>query len=209
MVSHYILALFLIIIAGSYAAGLQSNDFGFNDITTYDKVECGDGQLSVKFERLDEICENEERSIDYEYFVPSGQSLNMKSPTVTLPRAKDVQTSYTILMYDPDAPSRETPVAAPWLHWAVVNIPSSVIGSSFNVTSFDQRQVIMDYAPPTPPPKTSIHRYFVVVYVQPGYLNVDKINVSDRKKFPVDSFVTDWKLKGEAGIIFTTANREQ
>jgi large subunit ribosomal protein L35 len=30
---------------------------------------------------------------------------------------------YTLLMVDPDAPSRENPVKRSWLHWMVVNIP--------------------------------------------------------------------------------------
>ena len=34
-------------------------------------------------------------------------------------------TFYTIVMADPDAPSRKNPTKREWLHWMVVNIPGN------------------------------------------------------------------------------------
>ena len=34
-------------------------------------------------------------------------------------------------MVDPDAPSHETPVAAPWLHWIAGNVPGEALRKTF------------------------------------------------------------------------------
>ena len=36
-------------------------------------------------------------------------------------------TFYTLIMTDPDAPSRQTPTFREWHHWLVVNIPGNNI----------------------------------------------------------------------------------
>ena len=41
-------------------------------------------------------------------------------------------------MVDPDAPSRDNPTAAQWLHWLVVNIPGrrEILGLKEHLTLF-------------------------------------------------------------------------
>jgi len=63
---------------------------------------------------------------------------------------------YTIIMIDPDMPSRTTPVdqKTQVLHWLMVNIPGSGVGG---------RQ-LAPYIGSGPPPSTGIHRYNFLVF---------------------------------------------
>lgn len=42
----------------------------------------------------------------------------------------DPHSYYTLIMSDPDAPSRGSPKAREWLHWLVVNIPGDNISQA-------------------------------------------------------------------------------
>jgi len=63
---------------------------------------------------------------------------------------------YTIIMIDPDMPSRDTPVEKKTqvLHWLMVNIPGNGVGG---------RQ-LAPYIGSGPPPGTGIHRYTFLVF---------------------------------------------
>lgn len=43
---------------------------------------------------------------------------------------------YTLIMTDPDAPSRESPKFREWHHWLVVNIPGNNIAQGEEKTSY-------------------------------------------------------------------------
>jgi len=89
---------------------------------------------------------------------------------------------YTIVMCDPDAPSRADPKYRCWLHWLVVNVvhPSS-IGEGYEITPH--------YQGPAPPPKTGLHRYCFLVYKQSGVFDVSKLaKVAENKR-------GGWQLK--------------
>ncbi|CEO95552.1 Phosphatidylethanolamine-binding protein [Plasmodiophora brassicae] len=64
---------------------------------------------------------------------------------------------YTLLMVDPDAPSRTNPTRREWVHWIVVNIPGADV---------PQGKTLLEYAPPTPPAGTGLHRYVFLIYKQ-------------------------------------------
>lgn len=85
---------------------------------------------------------------------------------------------YTLLMSDPDAAAKS------WLHWLVVNIPSS----SPNMTEGDE---VISYAPPSPP--SGIHRYIFTLYEQPASILVSAPN--ERGNFNVDAFERKYNLK--------------
>ena len=85
-------------------------------------------------------------------------------------------TTYTLVLSDPDATSRAEPVMAQMCHWIVTNLtlpfqssnsdqapdwPSS----SFSLRESENNGIeeIMPYIPPTPPPKTGYHRYVFVL----------------------------------------------
>ncbi|CAG8501380.1 5472_t:CDS:2 [Racocetra fulgida] len=63
----------------------------------------------------------------------------------------DNKSRFTLMMVDPDAPSRENPTLREWRHWIVGNIPSD--GNLSEATHLD------DYYAPSPPSGTGEHRY--------------------------------------------------
>jgi len=66
---------------------------------------------------------------------------------------------YTLILTDPDAPSRKDPKSREWEHWLVVNIPGNDISKG---------DVLAMYIGSGPPEGTGLHRYVYLVYKQPG-----------------------------------------
>ncbi|KII67427.1 Phosphatidylethanolamine-binding protein F40A3.3 [Thelohanellus kitauei] len=83
------------------------------------------------------------------------------------------QKYYTLIMTDPDAPSREDPKFREWLHWLVVNIPGDHV---------DQGEECFGYVGAGPPKGTSFHRYIFLVYEQRN-----KIEFLETKRSSTDS----------------------
>ncbi|KAH8243602.1 hypothetical protein KR032_008761 [Drosophila birchii] len=70
----------------------------------------------------------------------------------------------TLLMVDPDAPSRQEPKFREILHWAVVNIPGSDLSKG---------QPVAAYVGSGPPEGTGLHRYIFLLYRQTGKIEID------------------------------------
>ena len=97
---------------------------------------------------------------------------------------------YTVALFDPDAPSRDQPFLAPWIHWLVVNVPGRDIARG---------DTIVEYAGPSPPPDTGLHRYIIVVHEQSHKIPLDRIlavtpviprqSNAGRHKFMIDRFL--------------------
>lgn len=66
---------------------------------------------------------------------------------------------YTLVLTDPDAPSRKDPQFREWHHWLVANIPGTDIAKG---------STLSEYVGSGPPPDTGLHRYVYLVYKQPG-----------------------------------------
>ncbi|GMS89104.1 hypothetical protein PENTCL1PPCAC_11279, partial [Pristionchus entomophagus] len=71
---------------------------------------------------------------------------------------------YTVIMADPDAPSRENPSKREFLHWLVVNVKGSRLRTGTTVT---------DYIGAGPPEGTGPHRYVLSVWKQGRKLTAD------------------------------------
>ncbi|XP_049529582.1 protein D3-like [Anopheles darlingi] len=99
-------------------------------------------------------------------------------------------TLYTVLMADPDAPSRSNPEMRSWKHWVVGN----VLG-----TRVDQGTVLADYVGSGPPQGTGLHRYVFLVYQQPGNLTFDETVLSSRNpnrgKWSPEDFAIKYELR--------------
>lgn len=67
------------------------------------------------------------------------------APTVTVTSGGDASKGYGLLMFDPDAPAPDNPSKRNWLHWIVCNARPDNIKAG---------NVVMEYAPPTPPKGT-------------------------------------------------------
>uniref|UniRef100_A0A914C8Z1 Uncharacterized protein n=1 Tax=Acrobeloides nanus TaxID=290746 RepID=A0A914C8Z1_9BILA len=91
---------------------------------------------------------------------------------------------YTLIMADPDAPSRSDPKNRDYLHWMVVNVPGCRV---------NEGEEVVPYAGATPPPKTGPHRYTLLAFQQPGEIH-DVAPKQKRSGFKVNKFVLEHHL---------------
>src|SRR5438874_12510178 len=89
--------------------------------------------------------------------------------------------NYTLIMVDPDAPSRENPINKYWLHWMFIN----------------SDQVIVPFQPPSPPKKSGKHRYYFYLFEQPKHFDVNefKNKYIGGGHFNLINFIKDNNLK--------------
>ncbi|XP_030371499.1 protein D3 [Scaptodrosophila lebanonensis] len=97
---------------------------------------------------------------------------------------------YTLIMTDPDAPSRAEPKFREFKHWVVVNIPGNDVSAG---------EALAEYVGSGPPKDTGLHRYVFLLYKQPGKLQFDEESVSnrsrrDRPKFSAAKFAEKYHL---------------
>jgi len=113
--------------------------------------------------------------------------------SITWPNMK-AKNFYTIIMIDPDMPSRDTPIdqKTQVLHWLMVNIPGSGVGG---------RQ-LAPYIGSGPPPETGIHRYNFLVFdegVTPKDYDaiepMDLIDISKRVQWSFTEQGKNWTFR--------------
>lgn len=79
------------------------------------------------------------------------------------------ETFYTLIMSDPDAPSRTDPKFREVCHWTVVNIPG---------TDLNKGDALFDYIGSGPPEGTGLHRYVFLLFKQhDGQVQTDEEHV--------------------------------
>ncbi|KAG9488591.1 phosphatidylethanolamine-binding protein 4 [Eleutherodactylus coqui] len=84
------------------------------------------------------------------------------APVVTYQKAQKDK-MYSLLMMDPDAPSRESPGNKYWNHWVIADIQGRDLQSGKSL----QGREITEYKGPSPPANTGFHRYQFFLYLQP------------------------------------------
>ena len=115
---------------------------------------------------------------------------------------------YTLIMVDPDAPSRDSPNRGDWLHWLVINIQPA------NHTD----NTMVAFEPPSPPKNSGLHRYYFYLFRQTGFIDPAVItnylrshhtvnNKVNRKNFPLVSFATQFKLEKPISVHFLTEDK--
>lgn len=67
--------------------------------------------------------------------------------------------TFTLILTDPDAKSRDNPKWSEMCHWIVTNLTAPVTDD----VTFARQGELVEYLPPTPPPKTGKHRYVFVL----------------------------------------------
>ncbi|XP_035679101.1 zonadhesin-like isoform X2 [Branchiostoma floridae] len=109
-------------------------------------------------------------------------------PLVTWP--VDDGALYTLIMTDPDAPSRAKPRFREFHHWLVGNIPGNEIQNG---------ETLSQYIGSAPPKRRGLHRYVFLVYRQPGALDFDErrlgnTSMAHRGRFRTRAFVSKYNL---------------
>lgn len=109
---------------------------------------------------------------------------------------------YTLVMVDPDAPSRANPEYREILHWLVGNIRKNDLSTG---------QTIAQYIGAAPPEGTGLHRYILLIFRQPHYINFDEPFIHNRTtngrtNFSVRKFQQKYDLMGPmSGNFFQAA----
>ncbi|KAL3863639.1 hypothetical protein ACJMK2_005388 [Sinanodonta woodiana] len=100
---------------------------------------------------------------------------------------------YTLIMNDPDAPSRRDPIMGEWHHWLVTNIPGADVSEGDEMTQ---------YVGAGPPKGTGLHRYVFLLYKQTkgkmSFKDLPKLtnqNGDRRAKNKVREFVKKYALE--------------
>lgn len=86
-------------------------------------------------------------------------------PKITLPKYNDDETLYTLLMLDPDAPSRINPANGEIRHWLVGNIPA--------YGQVADGDTIAEYVGSGPPQGSGLHRYIFLLFKQSNGQKID------------------------------------
>lgn len=76
---------------------------------------------------------------------------------------------YTLVMTDPDAPSREDPKWSEFCHWIssdieLPSVESIAAAQSFEASAAKGKKEVVEYMGPAPPEKTGKHRYVFLLY---------------------------------------------
>ncbi|XP_058058128.1 protein D2-like [Anopheles bellator] len=110
-------------------------------------------------------------------------------PTLHWDAKQDVL--YTVLMADPDAPSRSNPEMRSWKHWLVGNVPGAQIADG---------TVLADYIGSGPPQGTGLHRYVFLVYQQSSNVTFDETALSSRNPNRGQWSVAEFTEKYQLGV---------
>lgn len=83
--------------------------------------------------------------------------------------SSDGEPAYTLVMVDPDAPSRAEPKFKHFRHWVITSIKSPVGSASetANLIGIKAKLSTTPYRPPGPPPDTGLHRYTFLLFEEP------------------------------------------
>ncbi|CAJ0950567.1 unnamed protein product, partial [Mesorhabditis belari] len=113
----------------------------------------------------------------------------------------DSKKLYTVLLTDPDAPSRENPQYGPWRHFVRVNANGTELNTSGDV--------ITPYIGAKPPSDTGFHRYVWLAYEQRnGTINPPEvIDFPARRNWQLNEWLAENGLEGPvAGNFFEARN---
>lgn len=109
----------------------------------------------------------------------------------------DKRTYRTLIMVDPDAPSRNDAVKGPVLHWLVAN---------FLENDLKDGHTLYSYHGPAPPAGSGPHRYIFLLYQSIDKIPEKKIESEQRLRFPLQKYVVDHQLGLLDATYFTVDN---
>jgi phosphatidylethanolamine-binding protein (PEBP) family uncharacterized protein len=123
----------------------------------------------------------------------------------------DKNRTFTLILTDPDAKSRAKPKMSEMCHWIMTNLTTPVPWSLD--TSKAKKGELVEYLPPSPPPKTGKHRYvFVLLEGRTKHLSAPK----ERPHWGYGKIrhgVRDWAEENDLEVVganfFYAANKKQ
>ena len=111
---------------------------------------------------------------------PLPPHLASPTPLYTIPPSLPSTSLYTLLAFDPDAPSRRNPSSRSFIHHLLVNIDATKAGGVTHV----------EYHPPCPPQGSGRHRYVFLLYRQGAEVDVARLPrygmMGRRRRTPAD-----------------------
>lgn len=127
------------------------------------------------------------------------------------PGKSDENKTFTLILTDPDAKSRQKPKMSEMCHWIVTNLTIPTPSAVDSMQAKDGE--LVEYLPPSPPPKTGKHRYvFVLLEGTTKNLTAPK----DRPHWGYGKIrhgVRDWAEENDLEIVganfFYAANKKQ
>ncbi|KAH0838705.1 phosphatidylethanolamine-binding protein [Lanmaoa asiatica] len=124
------------------------------------------------------------------------------TPMQSFAVASDV--GYTLVMTDPDAPSRGDPKMGQWRHWIVMGLKAPALSTldTGDLSARVTKQATTPYYPPAPPRGTGPHRYVFLLYQEPSvdfsiptHAREYKSGPKDRAKWNAASFAERYGLE--------------
>lgn len=148
-------------------------ELGLKDIFKFDETKLANHNLQNHSIAV-QITYNHKDQVKDGNIVPV--AITEKQPEVSLKFLSQIGNSsqptqsaddfYTLIMTDPDAPSRVNPNLREFIHWVIVNIPAHQVNLGTTV---------LPYLPPAPAYATGLHRYIFCLYKQKCLLNKEEI----------------------------------
>ncbi|OJA12358.1 hypothetical protein AZE42_04330 [Rhizopogon vesiculosus] len=112
--------------------------------------------------------------------------------------------TYTLVMTDPDAPSRKDPKFGQWRHWVTTGVKAPPLSTfeTGNLAAQLTKSAVTPYQPPAPPRGTGPHRYVLLLYQEPSSdfsipaaAPERKNGPADRKNWNAAKFADKYELK--------------
>jgi phosphatidylethanolamine-binding protein (PEBP) family uncharacterized protein len=122
-------------------------------------------------------------------------SVTFTLPTITYEDYSQTENYYTLILTDPDFPSRVNPNLRELVHWVVVNIPSNRI---------EEGKTVLDYVPPAAPYASGLHRYVFILFKQTRICTEEEIQMGKQfysKRMGIRSY--DW-VKSQGSLFSET-----
>lgn len=111
---------------------------------------------------------------------------------------------YTLLMTDPDAPSRDAPTNREVRHWLIVNITENNVRNG---------QVLVEYRGSGPPKDTGLHRYVFLLFPQKKYIEsimfIPSYDRGSRMKTSTRKLIKEFDLMNPVAGNFFQAQYEE
>lgn len=227
MATHYIGALTSIFVFSSFTSSFphysEQHAIGSQQLTSTDTIRDVLISSSVIDDVLDDFTPTYSVSVSY---APAHENVQLGNdipvsavdvrPTVEFhalspDKHGDKDKTFTLALTDPDAKSRATPKWSEMCHWIVTNL-TTPLPLSLDTLKLKEGELV-EYLPPSPPPKTGKHRYvFVLLEGQTEHL----IGPKHRRHWgygQVRHGVRDWAQENSLEVVganfFYAANEKQ